>query len=969
MTTRDVPAPRSARAARALAGLLLAGALLAGCSGGGGSDGKKGDPGDPGEPAPTDDVLLPSEDAPGVNAEILALDGGSGDSDHFEVGDTLTVTFRLTKDDGSVWGLSELEQLRALLAGPSYNYQLILPQATDLLTASEFLGDGTYRYTFASPIPDVFPAPYNDTDSFGAGDGELQGEPLPGGTYTLSLYGYWGYSVGGESFRDVVNAEQDFLLGSSGALAPREVVTDANCNQCHVALQAHGGQRRDVTLCLACHGSGAEDRNTASVAGGTPGVSIDFRVMIHKLHNAEHLPSVLGVATHPDGSRDYDATPAPYQMIGFGDSLIDFSEVAFPVWPSLTNAMPRDFGYSALTTSQKAQEDEIRRGVVACDKCHGDPDGDGELPAPAQGGLAYSQPTRRACGACHDDIDWEAPYVANTEAGMPAQADDSSCTTCHAASGDSLAVMDAHLHPMTDPALALGIHFDVSALAEAGAHDGDGTFDPGEKLAMTFTVTDDAGAELATSSIASMTALVTGPSQNPQVLLNQGVVTGMLTGAQPFTINVPEVVLLEYVGESTGALGDVFVTARTPHWNVTGATTTVLSVTAVGGAGKGNSTLADDAVVTQNWVDVASATDFAHDDYVVIADGTGSEEYLRVQGVEGNRLFFGSLASTSYARALRFDHPAGTTITEVTTESQGSGNWTLDKPTGTLTETVEFGDGEAVLVTYTSDFVVPDVYPPVINDSPDMGEDWGEWTGKSLVAGTYVLNFYGYRNIVVALEGESQTYRDVEDEGQTEFLVGDATEIEPHQLISSPQNCYACHDDVYLHGSGRRGFSTCIGCHSAPGEDRPPYVAGNAPETALTSIDFRTMLHKIHMGAELTDPSAYEVVGFGSTAWPDNYGVNTYEAVEFPAMPGLTMHCSACHGEDNDAWKDPGDRNHPTEQGHAAQVWRAACASCHDSDDAAAHIELQTTSAGAESCGVCHGEGKELSVELAHKTR
>ena len=113
--------------------------------------------------------------------------------------------------------------------------------------------------------------------------------------------------------------------------------------------------RVDVRLCVLCHTSGAEDRS------GT-GASVDFRVMIHRIHNARNLPSVVGVGVHPDGTRDHDATPQPYEMIGFGNSLIDFSEVAFPVWPSLTNAMPRDAGYTALSSSQQAQENEIRTG-------------------------------------------------------------------------------------------------------------------------------------------------------------------------------------------------------------------------------------------------------------------------------------------------------------------------------------------------------------------------------------------------------------------------------------------------------------------------------------------------------------------------------------------------------------------------------------------------------------------------------
>ena len=44
--------------------------------------------------------------------------------------------------------------------------------------------------------------------------------------------------------------------------------------------------------------------------------------MVHKIHNGQHLPSVLGVATKPDGSRDYGATPTPYVHNGKKQLLI-----------------------------------------------------------------------------------------------------------------------------------------------------------------------------------------------------------------------------------------------------------------------------------------------------------------------------------------------------------------------------------------------------------------------------------------------------------------------------------------------------------------------------------------------------------------------------------------------------------------------------------------------------------------------
>ena len=131
-----------------------------------------------------------------------------------------------------------------------------------------------------------------------------------------------------------------------------------------------------------CHTAGAEDRNVPTVAGGTPDVTIDFRVMIHRIHSGKHLPSVLGVATNPDGSRDYLATPKPYLIVGNSNSIHDFSDVGFPAWPSGLIAMPRDLGYTALSAAAKVQEDTIRTGIVDCAICHGDPDGAGPITAP-----------------------------------------------------------------------------------------------------------------------------------------------------------------------------------------------------------------------------------------------------------------------------------------------------------------------------------------------------------------------------------------------------------------------------------------------------------------------------------------------------------------------------------------------------------------------------------------------------------
>jgi hypothetical protein len=451
-------------------------------------------------------------------------------------------------------------------------------------------------------------------------------------------------------------------------------------------------------------------------------------------------------------------------------------------------------------------------------------------------------------------------------------------------------------------------------------------------------------------------------------LVSSSIPAGALTGAQPYTVNLPEVVLIDLAGDATGALGDVFTTSRTPLWNMTGATTTVRVRTATAG---GSSVLAEDAAALQNYVDLVSSAGFARDEYIVIDDGVGgSEEYLRIQYVDGNRLWFATTGSTSYVPATRVPHFTGATVQEVTlTTKTVTVDYTVAAASGQITEVTEFGAGNAVLVSYTTDFVMPAVYPLPLNASPDMGEDWGEWSTKSIADGTYSVGIWGARTLDLNLYGELNSYRGTADTHMLDFLVGSASTVQSYDLIDDAASCYACHSDLLFHGGGRRGYEACVLCHGTSGsEDRPQYVAANAPATNSATINFRTMLHKIHMGEELAHGSSYFINGFGSGAYPNNFTSYTYDEVVFPALPGAAANCNMCHGDANTAWLEPGDRNHPTEQGLSVRGWRATCGACHDSDAAGAHIEVQTSPGGVESCEVCHGQSAEWSVRRMHKT-
>jgi OmcA/MtrC family decaheme c-type cytochrome len=198
----------------------------------------------------------------------------------------------------------------------------------------------------------------------------------------------------------------------------------------------------------------------------------------------------------------------------------------------------------------------------------------------------------------------------------------------------------------------------------------------------------------------------------------------------------------------------------------------------------------------------------------------------------------------------------------------------------------------------------------------------------------------------VSLHGETNTYRGTAPGVLAPFLVGDATTVEPYEIISSGANCYSCHDDVWFHGGGRRGFETCVACHgTAAPEDRP----STSSPTPRVSVSLREMIHKVHMAEELPDAATYP------------WEVET----AFPAMPGGVKECAKCHG--NDTWMEPHDRTHP-DRATLSRDWTFACGSCHNTPPAQAHFDIQSPH-GMESCTTCHGDGRSDEVAKVHESR
>jgi OmcA/MtrC family decaheme c-type cytochrome len=235
----------------------------------------------------------------------------------------------------------------------------------------------------------------------------------------------------------------NFVPNGSSVVTTRDVIRDASCNRCHDQLSAHGGSRRGMAICVMCHTPQNIDPDTGNL--------LDLKVMAHKIHMGSSLPSVIA--------------GTPYIVIGRNGSVNDFSTVVDPA---------------------KAQR---------CAVCHD------QTTHAAQATAYLTKPTRAACGACHDDVNFATG--ANHPAG--AQPDDSRCSTCHIPQGASdfdASIIGAHVVPTESSALS-GLAATIQSVANGTA---------GSKPVVTFTLKDKKGNGVPTSALGSLSLTMAGPT-------------------------------------------------------------------------------------------------------------------------------------------------------------------------------------------------------------------------------------------------------------------------------------------------------------------------------------------------------------------------------------------------------------------------------------------------------------------------
>jgi OmcA/MtrC family decaheme c-type cytochrome len=219
------------------------------------------------------------------------------------------------------------------------------------------------------------------------------------------------------------------------------------------------------------------------------------------------------------------------------------------------------------------------------------------------------------------------------------------------------------------------------------------------------------------------------------------------------------------------------------------------------------------------------------------------------------------------------------------------------------------------------------------------------------------------------------------------FAVTDATAAPRRQIVDGAL-CNNCHRDVAGHGGTRKNPQYCVMCHNPDkaNDTRAPRFGQST--VVAQSVDFRVMIHKIHRGDELSQPYTLFSFPAPSPASPGGTPLD-FTTVRYPRA---IVECEACHPTKN--WTLPlanskaylpstqktltcSDPNAgPTQycndpfwtvtQTTTIPVTTSVCTSCHDSPDAFAHAQLNTTPAGAEACATCHGAGAAVDVGALH---
>jgi OmcA/MtrC family decaheme c-type cytochrome len=297
--------------------------------------------------------------------------------------DTRWTLAELTKDPDT--GLDAYRSL-ILQTGVSGQYGTVDQPTFENNGTLEDLGNGTYRYTYATELP--------------AGDDLSL-------THRAGVFARFqtAAATGGAAAQyapQQPNVVFDFVP-AGGTPQTLEVVAASSCDQCHGEVRAHGGFRRGTLICTTCHTYQLADPETQDPANPGQPNPISFTNLVHRIHRGQDLPTLAAL----DGTLDPNNPLATYEIVGFRGAHAIFGKIV------------TDPATGAPTRAGLAFPQDIRN----CNACHGG--------AP-QGGAHLTAVSQQTCQSCHSDVVFDTGKVDSYHrlhtAGVQVNG---ACTSCH----------------------------------------------------------------------------------------------------------------------------------------------------------------------------------------------------------------------------------------------------------------------------------------------------------------------------------------------------------------------------------------------------------------------------------------------------------------------------------------------------------------------------------------------------------
>lgn len=307
-------------------------------------------------------------------------------------------------------------------------------------------GDGTYKYTFARDITKAATIVASLNDS---ADGLKKKVDLGDVSYEPSLTHRLGVVVSGSApgtgsntptgatvipgtnIAIAGNTVYDFRPDGGTVTSTRNIVDISSCASCHNGKGlAHGGSRKDPNLCVTCHTdqvkygmSGEATRASALVLNdGTPFSTAPGAANLGKTQNTTSVLDGRAIGDYPNFVHKIHMG-AELKLSGY--NYIPATETK---------------GTAIIGVGMNFKEVEWIQDPRNCTKCHNGSDKTdiNQATKTADGNNWKTKPSRLACGACHDNVNFATGVITtatgtSNHLGGPAS-DDSSCASCHSTS-------------------------------------------------------------------------------------------------------------------------------------------------------------------------------------------------------------------------------------------------------------------------------------------------------------------------------------------------------------------------------------------------------------------------------------------------------------------------------------------------------------------------------------------------------